>query len=328
MPAENVTPAATTEALPSISHASEMKLLADHVSQLDGNVSSSSSTTVKEMPKTVPAKTEVVPKTESASKEPKKEATAKEALEETPKPVASGWEAIKRAEKRQREESAKASRMLEEAKALVAGNKPLLDELRADPLAFLEKNGVEFRTLVERVVKGGVIPRKEAPKEDPVLKRVAELEARLKERDIDDALSQHRGTVEATLKGEQFALLATRSDAVEQVQDFIAQYLQANGEVLPPERAASILQDTWRDELRTLSSHAAVREILGLSATTEEAPKEKHEPKKQASKKTLTNDLDGTTGTFKEDDQSVLDDDDDLRKAIKLIPPDAWKNMA
>lgn len=324
--AETTAPAVTTEAAPTLNHASEMKLMAEHVAQIDGNVASGSESETKEMP---PAKPVAEPKAKPAA-EPKKGAgtaekkESKEATPEPAKPVASGWEAIKRAEKRQREESARAAKMLEEAKALSAGNKPLLEELRADPLAFLEKNGVEFRTLVERVVKGKP-PEAKPTAEDPVLKRIAALEAQLKERDITEALGNHKNTLAETLKKEEYALLATRSDAVEQMMDFTAQYHQAHGEVLSPERVASILQDTWRDELRSLSSHAAVREILGISATPDEALTEK--PKKPAGKKTLTNDLDGTVGSHKDDETSVLEDDE-LRAAAKLIPKDAWSKLA
>lgn len=281
----------------------------------------------------------------AAKKEPTKEEPSTEP-EASAKPVSEGWAAVTKREKqlresrealkRDREQIAADKAALEKARAEVAGLRELA---KVDPFKAVESLGLSFDGLVQTALKGGVpTPAPAKPAEDPekaaLLKRLEQLEQRDQRREIQNNIMAFQNNCATALKQPEFELLAARPDAVEQMMDFANKFASEHGKLLTPSEIAGILQDTWREELATMGSSAAIRKALGLpvdsSAANDTSATEENEPAKpkKAGPK-ISNKLPSKPppAPGKTKPTGVQSEEDILNEAAALVPHDAWDRI-
>lgn len=202
------------------------------------------------------------------------------------------WEAIKREDKRlkslrdeikaEREAIAKESTQYRsELDKLRAEMKQRDEEFASDPFKYLEKRGVPFDKLAQRAIDGGKISPEEVieKKTTSIKSELEQLKAQNKElremfeaREQERHVNDYRAQISKTLSDERFGLLTAYPNAQQLVLDKAIEYSQQHGRVLTPEESAAIVRDELRASLQQLSSHEAVRSVLGLTGS--ETPKE------------------------------------------------------
>ncbi len=256
------------------------------------------------------------------------------------------WEAVKAAEKRNR---ALREQIRQEKAALDAERKELEaqrgqfkqqhDELINEPLEALKKRGVSFEDMARRVLADGKVSPEEAIKRlavemqekiSTLEKRDEEREQRVAAREQQQYIADYRSKVSAALATPEFELLSAYPDAEEEVFQLATFWAQQKQEVLTPQQAAAMIQDELKDRLSKLKSHKAARAFLGVPEEDEAAassPGVSSTPKRATSPRTLTNKHAVAPAKTSSDDEFVSDAEE-IRRAAKLIGPDAWKGIS
>lgn len=352
MPDANETTTPVVETPVSSDHASEHALLREAVAKIESNPQSGDlgeveKAAVTEAPaETKPAKKAKAPKAETPVVEAKPEEPKPETKTDAPKPppVDKPWAAVHAAEKRLREEAARIKAEKAELEQLKAGMKPaesIDDIIKKGPGAVLkemEARGLKWKDLVQHVVKGEPeapkAPEAPKPSTDPILEKLTALEKRLQAKEDAEVEQKVRGSFRSTLADEKYSLLATHPSAEQRMFDYAVEYYNTHGEALPNEEIAEILQESYREELQSTVSHAAVRQVLkellekteSASGNGKGAAKAKQELAPKKAPKTLTNNMPSApiAKDDEESESSTLDDNKLLEAAAKLIPPDAW----
>lgn len=260
------------------------------------------------------------------------------------------WEAVKAAEKRNR---AIRDQIKQEKAALDAAKKDIEDqrakikadhdELVNDPLGVLKKRGTTFEDMARRVIADGKMSPEEMVKRmgvemqeklSTIEKSNQELRDIIQKQEEQRYVNDYRSQIQKTLSTAEFELLSGYDDAMDMVFNKATAHAAEHKEVLTPEQAAAIIQDELRDGLTKLKSHKAARRILGLpdsdesdslENTASSSPGVSQTPKRAVtSPKTLTNKTAVVSSkTF--EDEDFVDEREEIRRAAKLIAPDAWK---
>jgi len=255
-------------------------------------------------------------------------------------PKSRAWAAVTKAQKQVEtdRQTLKAERheltqLREESTVAKQQTVDLKEKYLADPLGTMQDLGLSFTELAKQVTLGkvGTAPTQTAPPTSEIAALREEVAALRQDRvtaSEDAEVAEYRGALGAVLKGDEFALLSARSDAVDLMMKLSITHAKQFGEVLPPNVAAAKIQDEWRNELSSLGSHAAVREVLGNGNTPGVDPKS--EPSSQpveAQTTTLTNELSASPSKPKPalDD---LDEENELLEAAKMIQDDDWAGMS
>jgi hypothetical protein len=239
----------------------------------------------------------------------------------------------------EREAIAKERAALEEARKQ-AGD--FAQRVKADPLGALTQYGVSFEQVARQVLNSpdpaaGETPAAAAaapPELAAVKQELAEVKRYVAQTTQERAVNEYRDKLRAELSKTDYELLRAHPAAEAEMLQFAAKYAAAKGEVLTPDRVASILQDEWRDYLKSLGSHAAIRQALGLSGSTQPAAsasassakaEASQQPAASQSPGTLTNDMGTTRPQTAKKDWSAMSEREQLEEAAKLVPPDAWR---
>lgn len=204
-----------------------------------------------------------------------------------------------------------------------------LRRLDDDPLAVLNERGISFNDLAERVL--GELPGQQgaSPADAKTLREqirqevLEEVRKELGQRDAKTTqqriVEDYRRDIGTALAGEEFALLRTNPDAVEEVLQFAAANAR-EGIELTPEQAARTIQQEYREHLSSQLSHKAVRQALGLEANETTAPSDP-KAKDTASPKglqTLTNASTANPTRASQEDLDVLEmsEEEQMRWAL------------
>lgn len=263
-------------------------------------------------------------------------------------PASRGWAAVKEQEKlvrldrqqlaREKQEFAAAKSAFEKAQAAAPrGSQVSVEDFKADPFGTLERMGVPFAHLADRAIRGDVAakPRQgqegqksvePAGPESELTKKIEQLQARLDEQEAQRTMAEYTGKVETALAGDQFKLIRAYPGVVDEAVALAVQYAQEYGEVLTPAKALDMLQTEFKEQLSSLRSHEAVREIFGAAAPTQPASTPPAVPNAQpAQPKTLTQSLVSQPAVSKQEERSRPQTETEmLMEAAKLLPPDVW----
>lgn len=273
---------------------------------------------------------------EDVNSEAAEKAEEEAAPEET---VSSGWAAIRKADKRlrsERDELRKMRHEIQQAKESFEtqgkSQADVIESLKANPLAFLEAQGISFDKLAEQVIDGKVPDQSVSKLEarfEALEKENAELKKHYQASQQDKLVQDFRAEVKGVLAKDEYALLSAYPDAEAEIETFAGQYFSSYGEALPIPQIADILQDRWRERLSTLRSNQAVRKALGLA---EDSNNQSVAPATSTSRpkvsKTLTKKHSSPVGApLGKSEGSTVREEDELTEAAKLIPGDIWSNF-
>jgi hypothetical protein len=223
-----------------------------------------------------------------AAEQPKEE--AEEAAPEDEGPASRGWAAVKKQEKKIREEreamrAEKAqwdlqAKQIQEQKAQLDG---LYKQIEENPLKLFENNPAALRHLLERVVNDGAPGTTEI--EDKTEKKLRELEekqqaweTRQEQAKVAEYDRQYRSGIENTLKTDEYKLLTKMPNAATEIYNLALAYAeetrQSTGtpQIISPKQAADAILDAYKKSLRETYSSEEVKAILaeasGASVTS------------------------------------------------------------
>lgn len=286
------------------------------------------------------------PKKEAAPVEP--DAAPQEAApgEEAPAgPSAKGWAAVKIAEKKLRAERSKfenerqagmyqIQQMRAEIEALKKASATQSEDIKAafakDAFGTLKSHfGVTLNDLAQMALnEQSAPPVRSDDQESKVLREKLErLERTIQERDQQAQVRQYQEGIAQTLADERFELLQTMPNAANEVFEVARGYAQKTGQVLPPDKAAGILLSYWERHLSQVSSHKAARRVLGLPDSDDAGANNRTAPRPKGPKKTLPNQLSSPPPARSNEDPGELSEHEELMRAAKLIPEDAWSQL-
>jgi len=245
------------------------------------------------------------------------------------------WAAIKANEKRLISERAqfKAERKSaegsqQELAAAQARVQELEGGLRDDPLAFLERSGVKFEDLANRVLNDGkatpeeLIRKQQAASSSELTamrEEIRSLREAADQRDNERLISTYQAELSETLKGSEFELLRAYPDAEGMVFNAASAYASEHNSVLQPADAARRIQEGIKEQLKTLSSNQAVRNLLGLSEAAADTATETTDEPADETPTTLTNAL-AATPAADMTDRTGMSRHQRLMHAARLIP--------
>jgi cell division protein FtsB len=294
---------------------------------------------VAEAPEAAPT-----PEEDSTPPPPQNMTNPEEKPEEKPEPdhYERSWAAIKAAEKRnlqernqvkeQRQELDGLRQQLDAAQAQIA---KLQGGFMDNPVEFLEKSGLTFDDLANRVLNDGAaspeeLIRRTKSTQQSELEQLREEQVKLRqtiqEQQNERMVREYQADVKKALQGDEFELMRDYPDAENLIFNLASSYASEHGEVLTPSDAARRVQSELVEQLKSLKKSAAVRALLGLQdAPTNENPSTEKIAKSPSGDetKTLTNAI-SSTPPAEVPDRSKLSEYEILREASKLINPSDW----
>jgi len=230
-----------------------------------------------------PAAVEAAPASETPEGEtPAVEETTEPATEQAAEePASRRWAAVTKAQKQVEEgrtqlkaERFEVEQLLAQVKDTRAQNEAVAARFKKDPLTVMAELGIPFKVLAQQIATGELTPAG-APAQTPEAaptSELAQLRAEIqqirtaeKARNDTATMQGYQNQLAAELQKPEFALLATNPTAADKMLKLSTLHAQQYGEVLSPEMAAATIQAEWKEELSTLKSHGAIREVLGLS---------------------------------------------------------------
>jgi hypothetical protein len=266
-------------------------------------------------------------------------------------PPSRGWAAVKEQEKQLREVRARleadrqaidaARRQLEEQRR---GAVDWQAELKRDPFGTLARAGMPFEAIADMAISGQTAPAAPTDKTAPaptaapadpekvaLMQRVEQLEQRQRDQSIRDyqwELGQKLAT------DPKYRLIKSYPGIEQEAVRLAAAYAQQRREFLTPEKALDMLDGAYREQLQSLRSHEAVREVLGLPAPTAPAPVPSApaptpaaSPTPKPAARTVTQDLAASTPVPRSEVQpTFLSEHEVLTDAAKYVLPGAFFN--
>lgn len=270
------------------------------------------------------------------------EPATEEISEEVPNQFANSWAAIKAAEKRNlaEREEVKTQRqemdsMRDQLKMAQQQIENLQGGFKNNPLEFLEKSGMSFDDLAQRVLNDGAaspeeMVRQNASSTKSEIQQLREEQTKLREviqeQNNERMVKEYQRDVKKALGDDEFDLLRGYPNGEQLVFNLASVHASEHGEVLTPADAARRIQGELIEQLKSLSSNTAVRKLLGLQDVAE-PKKEQAVPQSQSNPgnntSTLTNAL-AATPASDVPDTSGMTEFELLRNAAKLIPDTVW----
>lgn len=198
-------------------------------------------------------------------------------------PESRGWAEVKRAEaknvadrKALAEREAKLEAAVKQFQTMAQQQGNIIDEVRRDPFAVLAKAGWTQKSLMDyaaRVASGEApvtpdasvvpqAPQKPAVDADQIIQKVMAYTAD----------REYKADLRMELSKPGYELLRTYPNVEKELYNFCVKYAAGRGEILTPDMAARMLQDEYRDFLRTTGSQEPVRQVLGLAAAPTPTP--------------------------------------------------------
>jgi hypothetical protein len=145
----------------------------------------------------------------------------------------------------------------------------IVNEIKQDPMAFLEKNGIDFRELATNHVQTDETSQqimKMAAKTESLEAELASVKAQQEATGADRVRAMERAGFNQTIQGDQFALLRTHPGAVDEMEKLVTHYKEVYRTPLTNEKAADMLQNQYREMLKAAAAHEAVQKELGITA--------------------------------------------------------------
>jgi len=341
---------APVEDIPDVSNADESaKLLYELASQVED-----------ELPKETADVPSVDPKESEEEEEPKKEEPepdteettipgsdpspedleAKPAVEEESS-VATAWARAKKAQRESREQQKTIRSMQEQIDQLSLSAKRAQEDLLRDPLAELSKHGVKLEHLNDRVLGDGkqsnaeqasVAQSSALQREQARDREIKEIKDYLVQRDNQQALKDYRNEVSGLLETDDFRVLASLDEAVDEVIEHAGNFAAEHKRVPSAQEAALGVQNEYRKKLKRLGSYEAVRQELGLITKPEkttgtskppETEKQSAQSKSEGAS-TLSNEEAATSASGSPNGFDDWDETSQLKWLAKQIPDSAW----
>lgn len=262
-------------------------------------------------------------------------------------PAYVGWAAVKAAEQRLLQTRTQFERQVaefrREKEALSKVTKEQTDiiaALRQDPRN-LEKYGINLQDFIQSIIavgNGQPAPTARA-EENPLAKEVAELRQQVKSFIEGNAASREeaafRSIVEAGLRKPEFELLRANPEAIDQVIKFAGAYYHKTGvpilQALTIDQILVRMQSVWEERVKSLGSSAAVRKVFGVAdaPTPEPASDTRSEPPRRTKPRTVTPAMVSSPakGSGEPVNKRPLTDEEQIREAMKLVPPGVWDDM-
>lgn len=279
---------------------------------------------------------EPAPAAEPAPEEPPAEP-------EMPKSVSEAWALIEdrmsRVEARERAAKSQEEAIQAEIRRLQEGQvetqkQDFMAELRTNPLQMLANAGVSWHNLASMVLTGQQQVPKAAEetqtasngltKEDVAAIVAEALQKNNTERSQADYDRQYQSMIDVALGREEYKFMASLPGAKEMVYNEAVRLSTEQGQVLPPERVISILQERKRAELQQLLNADPVKSALGLEVSP--APQPPESPNGAASQPAGTQQTPeplgaeaGTTSRPNKMAERKLSDHEILEEALKFV---------
>lgn len=249
-----------------------------------------------------------------------------EESEDKPKPFARSWEAIAKAEKKNRE----AASQLKEQREQFEQQQARLEELQSkfqnldqDPVQFALQNLTtqQYEQLARKVIdtNGEALgragePKQENPEIAELRQQIQQMQQSTQSAAVQKAVTDYKGQINQAIEGsDDLAILKTWPNAVDEVYAFAESYYSQTEEALTPADAAASIKETLVEAIKAVhqSKPDLIPGILGMQSPTEETKT----PAPTATK-TLGNDLTSQTASGGEENESEAEV---MAKVAKMI---------
>lgn len=280
---------------------------------------------------------EVPTEAPNAEEPPQNTAPAQETKPEVVDPVVEGpasrgWAAVKEQEKRLRQEReefklqrAELEQMQKKIEEMQKGSFDVLSKLRDDPFSILEKAGVSFEDLANRVLNGDKPGPDEKVKRttsevEELRKELASFKAQLETQKAQEFDTRYQNDAASVIKADpKFKLLQSYGKAVEDIYELACLHARQTGQILPAEQAAAMILEEYENDLKSTLLNDAVREKFGIILKENESPvKEKTKPVNVVPSKTVTNQM-GSSPTSQPKERPPMSEREELEEAVKLL---------
>jgi hypothetical protein len=255
----------------------------------------------------------------------------KEVVEEAPVEKASvKLAALAREEKRLRQSEAKITQQARQVQQQLQYLEQqqqefnqLQNNLRKDPLAFLEANGISYEQLARKALFQEEIPEVEKTPEQIMDEKVEAKIAKLREEMELQSLTRERAAVEQALMANisrelnQFELLSSQPEASQTVRELMEGYYDSTGKILDVSEACQMIESHLEEEAEKLfnsnkfkSKFSRIEEPKTVAKSTAKTPT-----------KTLSNNLAKASTPNKEANpfDGLESDEDIIARATKLF---------
>jgi hypothetical protein len=258
-------------------------------------------------------------------------------VENSEGPASRGWAAVKEQEKRLRSERDELRKMQQEFKLMqqemekAKGNQgDYLKRIKDNPFEVLQEAGLSFEDLANRVLQDGQpglkeVERKALSEVEELKKQIGELKQTMTTKEAQQFDNQYKDQTAHLLKTDpKYKLLNSYGKAQEDIFELACLHATQTGEFLTTEKAADMILEEYKQELRNTYSHEAVRELFASTATKET---DQILPKAQlaaTSGKTITTQM-AAPHSERPKELGKLSEYEELMEALKLVPKESPK---
>jgi hypothetical protein len=234
-----------------------------------------------------------------------------EASQEVEALKSTAWAAVKRAEKKLREErtamraeKAEITKLRAEVEKLKSETVSFREAIKRDPLKVMDEAGLRFEDLVHRINSDGKASPEETMRDSErralqeareakeEAKRVGDMFQKMQYSDLE---RQYRGSIADTLKGEQFDVIRGIEGVEQEIFNLADMEARRSGNILTPEQAANSILAEWQSHVKQLKSNKAIMALLLDGASAEAQPQKTSSvtSAKSAGPRTITNTTQG-----------------------------------
>lgn len=263
-------------------------------------------------------------------------------------PSAKGWALVKQQEKKIRDEREKFN---EDRKVQLHELKQLREQLemdrkrfqseagdikasfKKDPFGTLKSTfGVTLNDLAQAALSdNGQVIQTNAGAPDPeklaLIERLDRMEKLMQGNAQRSEMEKYQAGIRTAIASEEYGLLQTMPNAEREIVELAGLHFKKTGELLQPDKAASIMLKFWEQHLEKVSSHQAARRILGLPDPTDGTTQTPVLGRKGPSK-TITKKLASSPPPGQNPLPADWTEKQELEAAAKLVPDSAWDSMS